>query len=182
MAVVVDDEDTGGEIIYFIRRGRPYLYLRGSPELYMRLLEKRIKRRLTKKEKAELKGRLRGKLFIRRLHFVEKRLYMVVDYSIREAKKGNPLYVDAGIYVNFDAENFPEREDAEWKLEDALKNVVRRLFGHVVVSALLEPAGVSYGSEPYYRAMWRERKAVSLVVWKHKPEEKPKAVESEETL
>jgi hypothetical protein len=182
MAIKVDDEDTGGEIVYFIRRGRPYLYLRGSPELYIRLLEKRLKKRLTEKEKEELKGRLRGRLFIRRLSHVEKRVYMVVDYSREEAKKGNPLYLDAGIYTLFNAENFPERENAEEKLKDALKNAVKRLFGKAVVKKLLKDAGVSYGSEPYYRTGYADNKATSLIVWKHHPEDKPKSKETEEIL
>jgi hypothetical protein len=182
MAIKVDDEDTGGEIIYFIRRGKPYLYLRGSPELYIRLLEKRLKKRLTEKEKEELRGRLRGRLFIRRLMYVEKRYYMVVDYSKEEARKGNPLYVDAGIYTLFSAENFPKKEEAEKKLKNALKDAVKRLFGGAVVKKLLEDAGVSYGSEPYYRTEYVNRKATSLVVWKHHPEDRPKRREAEETL
>jgi hypothetical protein len=182
MAIKVDDEDTGGEIIYFIRRGKPYLYLRGSPELYIRLLEKRIKKRLTEEEKKELRGRLRGRLFIRRLSHVEKRVYKVVKYREEEAKKLNPLYIDAGIYTLFNAENFPERENAEEKLKDALNDAVKRLFGKAVVKKLLKDAGVSYGSEPYYRTEYGNRKATSLVVWKHHKEDKPKSKETEETL
>jgi len=182
MAILVDDEDTGGEIVYFLRRGRPYLYLRGSPELYIRLLEKRLKKRLTEKEKEELKGRLRGRLFIRRLMYVEKRYYMVVDYSREEAKKGNPLYVDAGIFTLFNAENFPQREEAEKKLKNALKDAVERLFGKAVVKKLLEDAGVAYGSEPYYRTEYTRHRATTLIVWKHHPEDKPKKREVEETL
>jgi hypothetical protein len=182
MAMKVDDEDTGGEIIYFMRRGKPYLYLRGSPELYIRLLEKRVKKRLTEKEKEELRGRLRGRLLIKRLQHVEKRFYMVVDYDKEEAKKGNPLYVDAGIFTLFNAENFTQREEAEKKLKEALEGAVERLFGKAVVKKLLQEAGVSYGSEPYYRTEYANHKATSLVVWKHHLEDKPKMKETEEKL
>ena len=46
MAEVEKDADTGDEIIYFVRRGRPYLYLRDA----------------------------KTKTFIKRLRYVEKRL------------------------------------------------------------------------------------------------------------
>jgi hypothetical protein len=59
------DDDTGNYITYFVRRGKPYLWLR----------DKR-------------------KRFLRRLDFIEVRAYIEVRYSREEAKKRNPIYVD----------------------------------------------------------------------------------------
>jgi hypothetical protein len=151
MAEIEKDADTGDEIIYFVRRGRPYLYLRDA----------------------------RTKWFIKRLHYVEKRLYMVVDYSFEEAKKGNPLYIDAGIYTQLNPEEFPERREIDSKMDKALKDKIKELFGEAVVKKLLEPAGEEYGSKPYYTTRHEEGKATYLVVWKHKPEEAPRSKEGE---
>ena len=151
MAEIEKDADTGDEIIYFVRRGRPYLYLRDA----------------------------RTKWFIKRLHYVEKRLYMVVDYSYEEAKKGNPLYIDAGIYTQLNPEDFPERHRIDSKMEKALKDKIKELFGEAVVKKLLEPAGEEYGSKPYYTTRHEEGRATYLVVWKHKPEQTPRSKEGE---
>jgi hypothetical protein len=151
MAEIEKDADTGDEIIYFVRRGKPYLYLRDA----------------------------RTKWFIKRLHYVEKRLYMVVDYSKEEAKKGNPLYIDAGIYTQINPEEFPERHKIDSKMEKALEDKIKELFGEAVVKKLLEPAGEEYGSKPYYTTRHEEGKASYLVVWKHKPEQTPRSKEGE---
>ena len=151
MAEVEKDADTGDEIIYFVRRGKPYLYLRDA----------------------------RTKRFIKRLKYVEKRLYMVVDYSYEEAKKGNPLYIDAGIYTQINPEEFPERHKIDSKMDKALEDKIKEMFGEAVVEKLLEPAGEEYGSKPYYTTRHEEGKATILVVWKHKPEQAPRKKEEE---
>jgi hypothetical protein len=143
MAEIEKDADTGDEIIYFVRRGRSYLYLRDA----------------------------KTKRFIKRLRYVEKRLYMVVDYSIIEAKKGNPLYVDAGIFTQLKAEEFPERDKIDSDLDKTLTQQIREMFGEAVVAQLLELAGEEYGSKPEYTTKKEEGKATYLVVWKHKPEQ-----------
>ena len=151
MAETEKDADTGDEIIYFVRRGKPYLYLRDA----------------------------KTKLFIKRLTYVEKRLYMVVDYSKEEAKKGNPLYVDAGIFTQINPEEFPERDKIDSKLDHALTQQIREMFGEAVVAQLLELAGEEYGSKPEYTTKHEEKKATYLAVWKHKPEESPRKQEGE---
>jgi hypothetical protein len=151
MAEVKRDADTGNEILYFIRRGRPYLYLRNA----------------------------KTKWFIKRLHYVEKRLYMVVDYSKEEAKKGNPLYIDAGIYTQINPEEFPEKDKIDKDLSKALKGQIKEMFGEAVVKQLLEPAGEEYGSKPYYTTKYEEGKSTYLVVWKHKPEQPARKQEGE---
>ena len=140
------DADTGDEIIYFVRRGRPYLYLRDA----------------------------KTKLFIKRLRYVEKRLYMVVDYSKEEAKKGNPLYIDAGIFTQINPEEFPERDKIDSKLDHALTQQIKTMFGEAVVKELLELAGEEYGSKPEYMTKHEEGKATYLAVWKHRPEQPPR--------
>jgi hypothetical protein len=151
MAETEKDADTGDEIIYFVRRGKPYLYLRDA----------------------------KTKRLIKRLRYVEKRLYMVVDYSYEEAKKRNPLYIDAGIYTQINPEEFPERHRIDSKIEKALTDQIKEMFSEAVVEKLLELAGEEYGSKPYYTTRHEEGKAVYLVVWKHKPEQTPRSKEGE---
>jgi hypothetical protein len=145
------DADTGNEILYFVRRGRPYLYLRNA----------------------------KTKWFIKKLNYVEKRLYMVVDYSYEGAKKGNPLYIDAGIFTQINPEEFPERDKIDSKLDHALTQQIREMFGEAVVKKLLLLAGEEYGSKPEYTTKHEEEKATYLVVWKHKPEQPPRKQEGE---
>jgi hypothetical protein len=151
MAEIEKDADTGNEILYFVRRGKPYLYLRDA----------------------------KTKIFIKRLKYVEKRLYMVVDYSYEEAKKGNPLYIDAGIFTQLKAEEFPERDKIDSKLDHALAQQIREMFGEAVAKQLLELAGEEYGSKPYYTTKHEDGKATYLAVWKHKPEQPPRKQEGE---
>jgi hypothetical protein len=154
MAEVVDDADTGQEILHFIRRGRHFLWLRDK-----------VTRR-----------------FIRRLKYVEKRLYMVVEYSVEEARKGNPLYIDAVICTQLNPEEFYIREHIIPQLERALRDFVRKYFGSYVVDLLLDVAGEEYGSRPHYKTKYEEHKATCAIVWKHHPEERPKSVEEVVTL
>ena len=149
------DDDTGEEMIFFYRRGRPYLYLRMAKP---------------------------PRWFIRRLREFEVRAFMVVDYSIEEAKKQNPLYVDAGAYTVVVAEKFMEREKIAEELRKPIEKVIEEKFGKAVKDQLLEDAGDEYGSEPHYTTRYEEHKCTVLVVWKHKPEEKPKSQETEETI
>jgi dihydroneopterin aldolase len=151
MAEIETDADTGNEILYFIRGGRPYLYLRDA----------------------------KTKLFIKRLRYVEKRVFMVVDYSKEEAKKGNPLYVDAGIFTQINAEEFLQRDKIDSKLDYALTQQIKEMFGEAVVEKLLELAGEEYGSKPEYTTKHEEAKSTYLVVWKHKPEQSPQMQQGE---
>jgi hypothetical protein len=151
MAEKVKDADTGNEIIYFVRRGKPYLFLRDA----------------------------KTKWFIKMLKYVEKRLYMVVDYSIEETKKGNPLYIDAGIFTQLKAQEFPERDKIDSKLDRALTQQIKTMFGEAVAKELLQLAGEEYGSKPEYMTKHEEGKATYLVVWKHKPEQPPRKQEGE---
>jgi hypothetical protein len=151
MAETEKDADTGNEIIYFVRRGKPYLYLRDA----------------------------KTKIFIKRLRYVEKRLYMVVDYRKEEAKKGNPLYIDAGIFTQLNPEEFPERDKIQSDLDHALTQQIREMFGEAVVEKLLELAGEEYGSKPEYTTKHEAHKATYLAVWKHKPEQPPRKQEGE---
>ena len=145
------DDDTGQEIVHFIRAGRHYLFLRDA-----------VTRR-----------------FIRRLRYVEKRIFMVVEYSKEEAKKGNPLYIDAAIYTQLNAEEFFIRERIIPTLEKRLKEYVAELFGPHVAEKLLEPGGEEYGSSPRYRTKHEEGKATCVVVWKHHPDEPVQRAEEE---
>jgi hypothetical protein len=150
MAEFERDADTGDEIIHFVRRGRHYLYLRD---------------RLTK-------------ILIRRLRSVELRLFMVVDYSEKQAKKGNPLYVDAGIFSQLNPVSFSLRKSIEKSLEKKLRERLEDMFGKSVAKELLELAGVEYGSKPYYPETIEQALAHYLVVWKHRKRETPKKLEA----
>jgi len=149
------DSDTGEEMIFFYRRGRPYLYLRMAKP---------------------------PRWFIRRLREFEVRTFMVVKYSLEEAKKQNPLYVDAGAYTIVSAEKFMEREEIAKELREPIKRVIDEKFGVAVRRQLLKDAGVEYGSEPYYTTRHDEHKCTVEIVWKHRPDEKAKSQEVEETI
>ncbi len=154
MAEILRDADTGEQIIYFLRRGKPYFYLRSA----------------------------KTKLFIKRLTVIEVRYYMVVDYSKEEAKKGNPLYIDAGAYTQIKPEHYQQLEKIEKDLKNAIENTITQKFGKAVTDQLLEDAGTEYGSKPYYNTKYENLEATVLVVWKHHPEEKPKKEELEVKL
>ena len=104
---------------------------------------------------------------------------MVVDYRKEEAKKGNPLYVDAGIFTQINPGEFPERDRIDSKLDRALAQQIREMFGEAVVKELLELAGEEYGSKPAYMTKHEEGKATYLVVWKHRSEQPPRKQEGE---
>lgn len=147
--VALDDSDTGHEIIFFYRRGRPYTFLR----------DKKTKR------------------FIRILRRVELRVFMEVEYSEEEAKKGNPLYVDAVGKTLLMPHHIPKLEEIENKVEDMVVWIVRRLFGLYVAHGLLDLRGIEYGSIKTVEEEWEEGKVHYVVIWKHHPEDKGKTME-----
>jgi len=167
---VVDDADTGDEILWFVRRGRPYLYLRD---------------RSTKR-------------FIRRLIGVELRLFMVVDYSEEHAKKGNPLYVDVVVVLPISPETFEEMDAKEKLAESLCAGKVSALFGSYVENELLDLSGVEYGSDvrnefKSTEVIIRRKRLITIeviktdryfwsVVWKHHKEDAPKSEKGCEIL
>lgn len=82
-ALILTDADTGDELLWFIRAKKQYLYLRDA----------------------------KTKRFIKRLDAMEVRMYMVVDYSLEEAVKGNPLYLDAVAITKATPEDIGEMVD-----------------------------------------------------------------------
>lgn len=145
------DADTGEEMIFFHRKGKPYLYLRDA---------------VTKR-------------FIKRLKVFEKRYYAVVDYGKEKAKKHNPLYIDAGILTIINAENFPNRDKIDKQLQDTLDKIIAEMFGEEVTKKLLESAGEEYGSKPTYTAEYEKGEAHYIVVWKHHKEAPPRTKEGD---
>jgi hypothetical protein len=163
--VVLDDADTGEEIVTFWRRGRAYTYLRD---------------RVTKR-------------FIRRLIGIELRIFMEVEYDPVRAKKGNPLYVDAVLVGALKPEMIFELLRYEDDQIDLCERETARDFGWAVVDLLLDLRGIEYGSE--IRSELIEKEVVKVrrrlrevdvpktylfyykVVWKHRPEDKPKTKE-----
>lgn len=162
----VRDDDTGEEIIYFVRRGRPYLYLRHAKPIPVLV-----------------RGRVRMlRPFIKRLLRVEIRVYKEVKYSIKEAKKQNPLYLDAGAFTQVSPEDFPKKSAIKDELIKVIDNVVTMKFGRAVTRQLLKERGVVYGSKPEYDALYEKGEVVVSLVWKHKPEEKAKSEKLRERL
>jgi len=167
---VITDADTGDEILWFTRRGRPYLYLRD---------------RETKR-------------FIRRLIGVELRYFMVVDYDIERARKGNPLYVDAVTVLALKPSSFPERDDREEVAEALCRGKVAEYFGPAVSEQILDDAGLEYGSEVRERltdveVVVRRRRLLTRVVanegiyywslvWKHHPRDSALSEEGYDVL
>jgi hypothetical protein len=166
---IEEDADTGEEILWFMRRGRPYLFLR-DPDT---------------------------KAFIKMLIGVEQRLFMVVDYSEDRASKGNPLYVDATVVMALSPESFPDREENESRLESLCGMKVSELFGAYVTDELLDLSGVEIGSElrrelittTVEKRIVRGKEVLVVrevanetifywsVVWKHHPQDSPKSEE-----
>ena len=93
------DSDTGEEIIYFVRRGRPVLYLRD---------------RVTKR-------------FIRRLRYVRLSVTMSVDYTVK-GKPYRSIYIDARISTDLRPRDFPNRHIIEKELESKLMEIVEFKF------------------------------------------------------
>ena len=154
MVVVLRDDDTGNEIIWFIRRGKPYFYLR----------DKETKR------------------FIKRLREIEVRVYQVIDYPIRVAKKANPLYVDAVGMTRITAEEWEYIEVIEERLKEATFYKVARYFGYRCADTLLEEAGIEYGSIFKSMTLHREGRYRWVIMWKHHPKERGKREEGEDWL
>lgn len=176
-AEVETDADTGEEIIYFLRTyyRRHDAILLKVPIHYLMLRDAKTKQ------------------FIRRLIGVEQRMFMVIDYSEEEAKKGNPLYLDAvGVHA-LSPEMFAERDRHMEILKSLLAGKVGDYFGQYVVVELLNDAGEEYGSElrieltttivvmvhkkPRTRTVVNERVWYWSLVWKHRKEEAPKSLE-----
>jgi hypothetical protein len=154
MAKVLVDADTGDEIIYFVRRGKSYLYLRDK---------------VTKR-------------FIARLSSVEIRAFKVVNYSVSEAKKGNPLYLDAVVTTNITSEEFRKLDEVEDNLDKATDSVVSRYFGKAVVEYLLELSGFEYGSKSMNPEEYGNAKGHYGLVWKHHLADKPRKAEGDTWL
>jgi len=160
--LVFDDDDTGNEILHFVRRKKHYLYLRD---------------RFTKR-------------FIKRLVFMELRVFEVVDYSEEMAKKGNPLYIDAvgktlltpEAMVYFDVCEIEHSEEIEKPLDDGLLRQMTRMFGSAVVNELFELAGYEHGSKPSVSQRYTYGKFYWVAVWKHHKEDEPKSLEGEGAL
>jgi len=167
---VIDDADTGNEILWFMRRGRPYLYLRDRDT----------------------------KAFVRRLIGVEFRLFMVVDYDVTRAKKGNPLYIDATTVMALSPETFEVKEEKEEVLESLCVGKVSEYFGHYVSDEILDLSGLEYGSEVRKEflsteVIIRRKRLITIevaneiiyywsLVWKHHKELEGKSEEGYETL
>jgi len=137
------DADTGQEIVHFIRLKKHYLYLRD----------------------------IETKRFIKRLKTVELRVFMVVDYSVERARKGNPLYIDAVGSSQLKPREFLRRDVWEWVIGRALAHKVAEEFGFYVAHDLLDLAGIEYGSIIKVEERIQDRKARYVKVWKHRPEE-----------
>lgn len=150
------DADTGQEILYFVRT--VYRWIDTIPlkePIHVLMLRD-----------------METKRFIRRLKTVELRVYMVVDYSVERAKKGNPLYIDAVGTSQLKPKEFKRRDVWEWAIEKALTTKVAEEFGYYVAKDLLDLAGYEYGSEIKVEEKIQDLKAHYVKVWKHKPEER----------
>jgi len=142
------DSDTGQEIIFFMRRGRPYLFLRN---------------RVTKR-------------FIKKLNFINVRVVMCVEYSKERAKKKNPIYVDNVVTTSIEPRHVHLISKIEDWLEDRGYDVISKYFNRGVANEY-ELVGYEYGSKckefmgvvdiypKYY---------YYHIVWKHHVEDEPR--------
>jgi hypothetical protein len=149
------DSDTGQEIIYFIRRGKPYLFLRDI---------------VTKR-------------FIKKLNYINIRVIQCIEYGKDKARKGNPVYVDNVTTTSLEAKHIHLLDKIKEWLEDRGYKVIASLFNRGVANQY-ELIGIEYGSEikefmgvkdvypKYY---------YYHIVWKHHLEDKPKDKRGVET-
>lgn len=168
--LVLDDADTGDQILWFVRRYYrlrdaiplrvpiPYLYLRDRDTYW----------------------------FIKRLDLIEVRLFMVVNYSYEEAQKGNPLYIDAVGKTLVSAKDLLQVEGRieviEAELEEGVRWHVIDLFGDAVEHQLLDLAGTEYGSIPSVEQKYEDGKFYGVVVWKHHERDAPRTDKQERRL
>lgn len=154
---VFDDADSGDEILYFIRRGRAYIYLRDA----------------------------QTKRFIKRLHAMEIRMFEVVNYSEEQARKGNPLYMDAVTSTYLFPSEVGDVENYEEYLHYKAVDKTNEYFGSFVADQLLDRSGIEYGSELRAEFQGKTEKAPKMwfwsLVWKHRKEGKTKSEEEIET-
>ena len=131
----ITDDDTGYGIVYFVRRGRPYLFLR----------DKR-------------------KRFVRKLDFIEVRAYIEVRYSREEAKKANPIYVDTVAMILAKPDDIMRygMEHIRRRAMEEAWSFHRELFGSRIVTISYE-RGWEHGSirkgdedygEVYLHSIW----------------------------
>jgi len=142
MARVWIDADTGDEIIFFYRRGKPYFYLRD---------------RYTKR-------------FIRRLRRIEVRVFIVIEYSREKARKRNPIYVDL-VTKTAVSEQYGEKVDEVREgLIDKGMDILARYFNPMLARQGYI-SGIEYGSIVETMAEYPRSYQYELV-WKHYPLER----------
>jgi hypothetical protein len=166
-SLILVDADTGDELLHFVRRWR-----RRIDAIPLRIHRHYLFLRDTS-----------TKRFIKMLHFMELRVYCVVEYSEETAPRRNPLYVDAvaktllspNVMVQEGKCEVELHEDFGWKLEKALRAEVKRLFGGVAAYELLDLAGVEFGSVPSVTEEAKDHRYAWVVVWKHHKTDEPRS-------
>ncbi len=144
MARVWIDADTGNEIIFFYRRGRPYLYLR----------DRRTKR------------------FIKRLMVIEIRVFIVVEYGIEKAKKRNPIYIDNVVITSVRPKDMEKIEEIKEDLIDKAIEIIVRYFA-TPIAYYSTISGIEYGSKVTKRGEYPKSFSYEIV-WKHHRKEEGK--------
>lgn len=139
------DADTGEEIIFFIRRKRPFLFLRD---------------RETKR-------------WIAKLEAMEIRMYLVVEYPIEVAEKKNPVYCDAETKTSITPEDIDKADRIETWLMDRCIGAIRVYFNRGV-AGLATVSGVEYGSKIDKSSLYPHNYGFTLV-WKHHKGDEPRS-------
>jgi len=144
MARVWLDADTGDEIIFFWRRGKPYFFLRD---------------RVTKR-------------FIKRLRKIEVRVFIVIEYKKERARKRNPIYADLVVKTAVRDIHGEEVYEVREGLIDKGLDILTIYFNPLLVNRG-HISGVEYGSNITTIAEYPKSYQFELV-WKHYPYEKGK--------
>jgi len=147
MARVWIDADTGNEIIFFYRRGRPYLYLR----------DRKTKR------------------FIKRLMKIEIRVFIVIEYPETIAKKKNPVYIDNVTITTITPEFIEKIHEIKEDLIDKGIEIIMRKFS-TPLAYYATVSGIEYGSK-ITRKVAYPKEYYYEIIWKHRPKEKGKKEE-----
>ena len=139
------DADTGNYITYIVRKGIPYMILRDKKT-----------------------GRI-----LKFLKNIEIRSIASVEYSEEQARKKNPIYIDAVSKTLIGIDEFLDINHTIAIMEDTVLRVIEAYFGKYV-EALAKVRGIELGTYITTNNTWQARESSYTIIWKHHKSSSPK--------
>jgi len=139
------DADTGNYITTIVRRGIPYMILRDKKT-----------------------GRI-----IKFLKNIEIRSIASVEYSEEQARKKNPIYIDAISKTLISIDEFLDIDHTIAIMEDTVLRVIEAYFG-MYVEKLAKVRGIELGTNITTNNTWQARESSYTIIWKHHKSSSPK--------